>query len=55
MITCYVPGCENQIKDHYWGKVKSGWFLQKDGTAYCVEHIPEWVEKWRSAQRSLNK
>lgn len=51
--SCSVEGCENRFADHMWGKIKlKGWFIMKDGTAYCPDHIPEWVEEWRAKQRA---
>ena len=45
--------CEESYKGHHWGAVKAhdrGWFLQKDGTAWCPKHTPEWVEEWRERE-----
>lgn len=48
-VCCDGEGCRNRIKDHRWGHIKADdWFFQKDGTAYCPDHIPDWVEKWRN-------
>ena len=47
LLGCCREGCAAEIKDHYWGRVKSGWFLQKNGLQYCPEHTPEWVPAWR--------
>lgn len=47
-ITCSHPECKNYIKSYAWAKIKAdGWFMQKDGTNYCPEHVPEWVHSWR--------
>lgn len=38
-----------------WDIIKAGeagWFFQKDGTTWCPEHTPEWVEEWRARQRN---
>jgi hypothetical protein len=51
---CSAPGCEAKFDDHMWGSMKAqreGWFLQKNGDAWCPDHIPDWVEAWRSRQR----
>ena len=29
---------------------KAGWFHGKDGTAYCPDHLPDWVGPWRERQ-----
>lgn len=48
MVGCAHPGCAARIKNHYWGKVKSNWFQQKDGKSFCPEHTPAWVAAWRA-------
>lgn len=55
-IGCVEPGCDEQIKDHRWGKTKaSGWFFSRDNTqAFCPEHVPDWVAGWR-ARKSASK
>lgn len=45
---CAHEDCEATIRDHHWGVVKSGWFIQRDGKAFCTKHIPEWVAEWRA-------
>lgn len=48
---CASPGCISHVKSHEWGKKEAqrmGWFFQKDGTAWCARHIPDWVEEWRA-------
>lgn len=48
---CSHPGCERSFRDHRWGQTKAhgeGWFIQKDGTAWCPKHVPDWVEEWRA-------
>ena len=47
---CSAEGCENKFDDHKGGAMKAqreGWFMQKDGTAWCPDHTPDWVEGWR--------
>ena len=51
VIRCSHEGCKARIKSHAWGKIKSGWFFQKDDNQYCPEHIPEWVEAWRARKK----
>lgn len=48
---CHAEGCEANYRAHQWGTTKAaaeGWFFQKDGTAWCPEHVPAWVEQWRA-------
>lgn len=48
MAVCADPGCEAEIKDHAWGRIKAdGWFQQRNGDVWCPDHIPDWVEAWR--------
>jgi hypothetical protein len=49
MITCCQ--CDRSIAGHKWGKIQSeGWFFSKNGSAYCPDHIPDWVDKWRAGK-----
>lgn len=53
MWQCAEPGCTNTHKKDRWNTTKAhekGWFFQKDGTAYCPDHTPEWVAKWRKGK-----
>jgi hypothetical protein len=51
LVHCSADGCDATVPDHYWGKVKAaGWFFQRNGDAWCPEHVPEWVAEWRSRQ-----
>lgn len=41
-----------------WDVIKAGeagWFFQRDGTAWCPNHVPEWVESWRERQKEAEK
>lgn len=53
---CSGEGCEATVPNHYWGRVtaSSAWFFQKDGRAWCPEHLPEWVADWRRLKRGLS-
>ena len=58
-IKCSHLDCETTHAASYWDSIKAsdkGWFVQKDGTAYCPEHVPEWVEEWRlkNAEKESN-
>jgi len=51
--SCAVEDCEETYRPHMWGSIKAhdrGWFLQKDGTAWCPQHVPEWVAEWRERE-----
>lgn len=50
-IVCNHEGCGEKINNHAWGKIKSGWFFDKTGKAFCPIHIPPWVEKWRTRRK----
>jgi hypothetical protein len=57
MTACADPLCPNEFKAHYWGSVKAhgaGWFIQKDGTAWCPDHTPEWVAAWRARKEKTS-
>lgn len=52
-VECAEPECTARYKNHRWGRIKADdWFHQKDGTSWCPEHIPEWVEEWRAKHDS---
>lgn len=43
--------CDASIPGGKWSIIKAGewgWFFQRDGTAYCPDHVPEWVSAWRA-------
>jgi hypothetical protein len=43
--------CERTAKGHHWGNIQAqseGWFIQRDGTAFCPDHVPYWVDSWRA-------
>ena len=53
--SCSHEGCSASFTPHHWGQKKAqtdGWFLQKDGDAWCPEHTPEWVEEWQARRQS---
>lgn len=50
---CSELTCDATFKNHRWGKQAAqdiGWFFQRDGKAFCPDHVPEWVEGWRHTQ-----
>jgi hypothetical protein len=54
-MKCAHESCTATFEAHRWGKTRaqsSGWFLQRDNvTAWCPEHIPEWVATWRALKQ----
>jgi hypothetical protein len=51
---CSIPGCSASFKNHKWGTMaasKAGWLMQKDGTVWCPDHLPDWVAAWRASQK----
>jgi hypothetical protein len=39
------------VPNHKHGTIDAhqrGWFLQRNGDAWCPDHIPDWVVEWRS-------
>lgn len=47
-VICDERGCNEQIKNHHWGKIKAeGWLFSKDGKAFCPKHLPDWLIEWR--------
>jgi hypothetical protein len=54
---CSKEECQKSyIRDH-WGTKQAnreGWFLQRNGDAWCPDHNPDWVAEWR-AKRAEKK
>lgn len=47
---CRKTGCSRDYFPDHWGKkeaARKGWFLQRNGDAWCPDHIPDWVVEWR--------
>ncbi|WP_157533939.1 MULTISPECIES: hypothetical protein [Microbacterium] len=42
------------IADERWAMTKSDWFFQRNGAAFCPDHLPEWVPEWR-ARRGFSR
>jgi hypothetical protein len=50
-VHCSAEGCPASHGNHRWGRIKAdAWFHQKDGKAWCPDHIPPWVAEWRAKQ-----
>lgn len=47
LCDCGAEDCSEKIKNHRWGKTKSGWFFLKAGKAFHPDHKPDWVEEWQ--------
>lgn len=49
-ILCAELSCNESFANHKWGAIKAhdeGWFALKEGEAWCPQHLPDWVEKFR--------
>lgn len=47
---CSKKSCTNTYTPHHWGTKQAGregWFMQRNGVAWCPKHIPDWVAEWR--------
>lgn len=53
-IACNDTGCTSGLPKGGHGVMRKatseGWFLQKDGTAWCPSHTPDWVNPWRESK-----
>lgn len=52
---CKENECTNTFHSSRWGNQHAqnrGWFLQRNGDAWCPDHIPEWVAEWRAKQKA---
>ncbi len=47
--------CPERIKNHSWGKIKSGWFFLKGGKAFHPDHKPDWVDEWHLKKGSSTR
>lgn len=44
---CAHDGCKKKlVMPGRWDT--TDWFVQRDGTAWCPPHFPEWVKGWRA-------
>lgn len=53
---CAFITCICSFPDHRWGAIRAfneGWFVEKNGTAWCPDHVPEWVADWRARRARL--
>jgi hypothetical protein len=53
-VECTTDGCTATHKPHMWGNIRAeqeGWFHQRNGTAWCPVHVPEWVTAWRRGKK----
>lgn len=54
---CSHEVCTDSYTPHHWGAKRAqslGWFLQKNGDAWCPKHIPDWVVEWRRRNQKEN-
>jgi hypothetical protein len=52
---CAAKDCTNSFIDDRWGATRAhseGWFQQRNGTAWCPNDIPDWVDEWRRKKKS---
>lgn len=52
--TNVVPQAKTAMRPSMWDLRRArdvGWFIQRDGKAWCPEHVPEWVANWRAIQK----
>lgn len=55
MTECAQPDCLASHPAHQWGNKRAeseGWFHQKNGTAWCPAHVPQWVAEWRAKRKA---
>ncbi len=52
---CSHIGCPATVPNHAWGRIKSDWFFQRNGTQYCPDHTPAWVAAWRADRSKTTK
>ncbi|AOZ64930.1 hypothetical protein SEA_OLYMPICHELADO_65 [Streptomyces phage OlympicHelado] len=48
---CSNAECPKSFPNHKHGTIgahQDGWFLQRNGDAWCPDHIPDWVAEWRA-------
>lgn len=59
IIKCAEAGCDSVWPDRSsWDAIKAhgaGWLLMKNGDAWCPEHLPEWVPRWRAKMERERK
>lgn len=51
--SCSKENCPKTYIPDEWGTKRAnreGWFLQRNGDAWCPDHNPEWVAEWRAKQ-----
>ena len=50
LIHCDHLECTASFKTSYWASIHAysdGWFVKRNGEAYCPEHQPPWLAEWR--------
>jgi hypothetical protein len=53
--SCAKEECPKFFPDHMWGNrqaQREGWFMQRNGLAWCPDHNPDWVAEWRAKRNS---
>jgi hypothetical protein len=52
--SCSKEECPKFFPNHKWGyqqAQREGWFMQRNGDAWCPDHNPDWVAEWRAKKR----
>lgn len=52
--SCSRGECPKFFPDHRWGAMaadREGWFMQRNGKAWCPDHNPDWVAEWRASKK----
>lgn len=52
---CTKEECPKTYMPHHWGTKeagRAGWFLQRNGDAWCPDHTPDWVDEWRAKKKA---
>lgn len=56
--SCAKEECPKFFQNHEWGNKQAqreGWFMQRNGDAWCPDHNPDWVAEWRAKRAEKNK
>lgn len=52
---CRNPTCGNDYFPDKWGRMEAtrkGWYIGRNGEAWCWEHIPAWVAERRERKKA---
>lgn len=57
-IFCELPHCTMRMRNHKWGKIQghnAGWYMSKEGEAFCPLHNPVWLAEWRQWRAGVDQ